>query len=80
MPDEGRTADLTRAAMRGLALPIEEREERLEKAAPATRELLEKEMAALQWVQAHWWVWQEQGITSEILAFLAGDGAQAEAA
>lgn len=80
MSDEGRTAAITRAAMRGLALSIEEREAKLEAAPAEARRLLEQEIGALQWVQVHWWVWQEQGVTDEVLAFLNADGAAAQAA
>lgn len=80
MSDEGRTAAITRGALRGLALTIEEREAKLASAPPEARRLLEQEIGALQWVQVHWWVWQEQGVVDEVLAFLSADGAEAKAA
>ena len=80
LDEQGRTAAITRGAMRGLALPIEEREAKLEAAPPEAKRLLEQEIAALQWVQCHWWVWQEQGVVDEIVAFLSDDGAAEQAA
>ena len=70
-----RNAETTEAALRGLSLPLEERERRLEKASPEVRKALEEEIAALQWVQAHVWVWQEQGTWNSVQQFLdASDG------
>lgn len=78
---EGRTAGITKGAMRGLQLPLKEREAKLEAASPEVRKILEQEMAALQWVQAHYWVWLEQGVWEDVKAFLESDGAaEAQAA
>lgn len=66
--------------MRGLALPIEEREAKLAAAPPEARRLLEQEIGAIQWCQVHFWVWKEQGVLDEMVAFLTADGAEAKAA
>lgn len=81
MSDEARTAAVTRGAIRGLTLSLEEREAKLAAAPPHARELLEQEIAALQWIQVHYWVYKEQGTWPDVVAFLEGDGAaEAEAA
>lgn len=75
MTDEGRTAAITRGAIRGLALSLEEREAKLEAAPPAAREILEREIGVLQWIQVHYWVYKEQGTWADVVAFLEADGA-----
>lgn len=67
--------------MRGLALTLEEREAKLEAAPPEVREILEKEIGVLQWIQQHYWVYKEQGVWADVVAFLESDGAaEAQAA
>ena len=55
------SAEVTKAAIRALRMPEEEREAALEKCTPALRDRLEREMGAINWVVGAVLIWGEQG-------------------
>lgn len=58
------------AAIRGLRLPDDEREEKLAGAHPEVRKRIEAEIAALMWVSAAFLIWYENGVFDEVVEWL----------
>lgn len=84
MSAEQTPQSLTRSALKGLALPADVRDEKLDLAPKAVRDKLLSEMGAIQHLAICATIWIEQGTWDEVLEYLTtyddSDETEAEAA
>lgn len=64
------SADLTRMALRGLALPEAEMDAKLAAASDGMKETLGHEIGTINFVLAAFLIWLEQGTADEVLAYI----------
>lgn len=64
------SAEITRAAIRGLKMEPDQLDAKLGECSPALRERLTAELGAIQWALAMCLVWHEQGVLDEVFDHL----------